>query len=220
MSRSSTNDSSAAETWRDELLCELVPHAVHRMNNLMTVVAGNIEMLAMDETDPGRRQTLVAVEASAKRAMELVKALGLHARSNPGPAEVVDLREVVSNIGELFSPVAKAAGFELSLAESSGVTIARVDQASCQLLILGLLVRAADAGDGLVLRDATCRIRVVELATRVAVVMSFVVREGESVSEPDANGQASRVAKEIGVRLRTRRHKTGLSILVGLDVLS
>jgi len=212
---------SASESWRDELLATLVPHAVHRLGNLLTVVMGTADLLALDELDPKRAEELGVIGGSARQATDLVRALGLHARSRPGEAQALDLRELVGSLGELSSPVAKGAGYELAQREAAGVTVVRTDPARLQLLLLGLIVAAAAPGEGLVRRDGVLSLRAVELATRVVVLLSLRVHDGVPAPTIELDPRAQALAAELGLSLRTRTHPggRGQSLLLGLPTL-
>jgi len=209
---------SGALSWRDELLTTLVPHAVHRLGNLLTVVMGTADLLAFDERDPKRVAELGVVGANARRATDLIRALGLHARSLPGEAMAMDLRDIAGALTELASPVAKAAGYEFVAREASGITVVRADQIRMQLLVLGLLVAAAAPGDGLERRNGTLAVRAVELATRAALLISLRIEDGTPVPPMKIDSRAKALAKELGVSLRLRAHPggRGQSILLGL----
>jgi len=208
--------------WRDELVCALLPHVLHRLGNLLTVVMGTADLLALDEPDPARAVELDAVVSGARRATVLARALGMHARSRPGPLQALDLRELVDGLEPLAGPVAKAAGYGLEIREAGGMTVVRSDEARLQLLLLGLVVGAAAPGEGLLRRDGQLTLRVVELGHRVAVLVSLTIRDGEPVPALVVASQAKRLAAELGANLRTRSHPggTGQSLLLGLPALA
>ena len=74
-------ESPLTKVWREDLLVELVPHAVHRLGNLLTVVLGTADLLAMYEQDEDRLTQLHAICEGARRSTDLIRALGGHARS-------------------------------------------------------------------------------------------------------------------------------------------
>ncbi len=208
--------------WRDELVCALLPHALHRLGNLLTVVMGTADLLALDEPDPARAAELDAVVSGARRATVLTRALGTQARSRPGPPQALDLKELVDGLEPLAGPVAKAAGYGLEIREAGGMTVVRSDDTRLQLLLLGLLVGAASPGEGLLRRDGNLTVRVVELGSRVAILVSLTIRDGVPVPALVVAPHAQRLAAELGANIRTRAHPggTGQSLLLGLAGLT
>lgn len=215
---STTTQTDLASSWRDELLTTLVPHAVHRLGNLLTVVMGTTDLLALDEVDPKRRAELDVIGSNVRRATDLIRALGLHARSEPGEVQAMDLRDVAGGLAELASPVAKAAGLAFELREASGVTVVRCDPVRMQLLVLGVLVGLAAPGEGLLRQAGTLSLRAVELGTRVALLVSVRLEGGTLADVPRIAPRAAELAAELCVRISERTHpeSRGRTVLLGL----
>jgi C4-dicarboxylate-specific signal transduction histidine kinase len=209
-------------SWRDELLTALVPHAVHRLGNLLTVVMGTADLLALDEADAARASELGVIGANTRRATELIRALGLHARSQPGESMALDLRDATGSLAELASPVAKAAGYTFEVREPAGVTVVRADPSRLQLLLLGLIVSAAQPGDALARREGSLTVRALELGTRVAVLISLRVHDGTGAPAIELDPRAIVLADELGATLHVRAHPggSGQSLLLGLPGLA
>lgn len=208
--------------WRDELLCAMVPHAVHRLGNLLTVVMGSADLLAMDESNAQRALELGQISTQTRRAVSLIQALGSHARTQAAPAVAVDLVDSLRALVELMSPVAKSVGMPLELGESAGMTVARVDPGGLQLLLVGLLNESLRPDLGLVGREGSVVLRVVETGRLVQIQLRFEVTDGVPLEPFQVSPAAEQLAGQLGVRLRTRglAARTGLVILAGLAVLS
>ena len=222
MVTSSNHARKAEDAWRDELLSALVPHVVHRLGNLLTVVMGTADLLAMDESDSNRALELETVSTNARLATEIVRALGQHARSRAGAAEALDLRDLIAEIEPLTLPVVKAAGYQFEHRESAGLTVVRCDAVRLKLLLVGLMVSAAAPRDGFQRRDGLISLRTVELGTRVAIVVSLRIRDGLPVPELAIDPRAWDVVRELGAHLRIRPHPRGdgQSLLLGLPSLA
>lgn len=215
---STTPNQDAFESLRDELLVTLVPHTMHRLGNLLTVVMGTSELLSFDETNPKRSMELAEISSVARRATGLVQALGLHARSRAGAEQAIDLQELVASICELASPVANGASYEFELRESSGITVVRSDAMRLQLLLLCLVSSAIGLSNGLVRREGRVNLRVVGMASRVVILLSLRVSQGVPPSAILVEPRLEALATELGVNLRTRTHPGGMgqSLLLGL----
>ena len=130
MTSSAAEIDSVRRAWRDRLLCALVPHAVHRLGNLLTVVSGTAELLALESAgvdDKERTTGLGNITAQSARAHAMIRALGHHARTLRGAPAAIDLHELVQSQYELLAPVSKAVGLPLEVLPSNGMTVARAD---------------------------------------------------------------------------------------------
>lgn len=208
--------------YRDHLLCALVPHAVHRLGNLLTVVMGAADLLAMEETRPDRATDLDGISSQARRAVQLIHALGGHARTQPVPPVAVDLGESVRALSELMSPVAKAVGLPLVIDASSGLTVARVDPGGLQLALVGILVEALHPEGGLAGRDGATHMRAVETGTRAHIAIRIHVLSGDPLEPFVPSEYARGLIDQLGATLRFRSTPdgNGLGILLSLPVLS
>ena len=216
-----TPSPASATSWRDDLLVELVPHAVHRLGNQLTVILGTSDLLALLDKDPERREQLDSVATSAREATDLVRALGAHARSGHEPARAQDLRHMVNAVEQLFSPVAKAGGFEVAPAESSGMALVRGDGVALQLLVLGLLISQVRPGPGGERWDGIGRIRAVELGERVGLLITTISKGDQPLVavEPDARAYELAASLDGPIRVRTHPDGKGRTLLLGLPVL-
>jgi signal transduction histidine kinase len=78
------------------VLGELAAEVAHDFNNALTSVLGNSQLLLLDETDPGRIETLQAIEAAARDSAAMIKRLQEFGRPQHGPyTEVVDINMIV-----------------------------------------------------------------------------------------------------------------------------
>jgi hypothetical protein len=211
----------STKAWREDLLVELVPHAVHRLGNLLTVVLGTADLMAMYEKDPDRLEQLEAVCEGARRSTDLIRALGDHARSQPEPASALDLSHQFTNLFELLEPVAKASGCVLQPFESTGMTLIRVDAVSLQLLALGILAgecRPLESGR----RPNTLTVRSIELGTRVVLMATTRATDNMPLQEREIAPTALTLAKDLGATIKVRSALDGQAriVMVGFAALA
>ena len=214
-------DPTARVALRDALLVELVPHVVHRLGNQLTVVLGTADLLAMIDEDPERRQQLEAVAGSAREATDLIRALGLYARSEPGPERAEDLTHVHASVEPLLSPAVKAGGYRDHGVEARGVALVRGDQAALSQLVLAVVTAQVRVAEGDDRRDGDLRVRAVELGERVALVVTVLDRGDRPYPALDLDPRVRALAASVGGSLRQRVHAGGRArtLLLGLPAL-
>jgi len=200
------------ESWRDDLIVELVPHVVHRLGNQLTVVLGTADLLAMMEDDPEQREQLEAVATSAREATELVRGLGMRARAEREPFRAQDLTHAYGAVVSLLDPVAKAGGYRLHGVEGRGMCLVRVDGARLELLVLGLLMAMVRPGAQGERRDGDLRLRATELGERVALVATVLVGDGAGLAPVELDPRSIELATELGATVRQRVHPGGMAL--------
>ncbi len=197
-------ESPLTKVWRDDLLVELVPHAVHRLGNLLTVVLGTADLLAMYEQDEDRLTQLHAICEGARRSTDLIRALGGHARSREGLPSSLDLAHQFSDLFELLDPVAKASGCTLKPFESTGMALIKVDPVGLQLLALGILIgECRPTGDAQ--RPTTLAVRAIELGRRVVVKATTTSGDGAPLAPREIAPNALTLAKDLGATFKVRQ---------------
>jgi len=225
MPSSAAEYDSTRSAWRDRLLCALVPHAVHRLGNLLTVVSGTAELLALesDHADSEVRATsLKSITSESARAHALIRALGHHARALRGAPAAVDLHELLESQAELIEPVAKAVGLPFEVLPSSGMTVARADAGGVQLAVTGLVVELLRPETMAQARVGQTTLRAVGLGTRTVLVLSVRVREGDPLVVEPLSAEALGLCASLGatVRLRALPNGRGASVMLGLPALT
>ena len=214
-------ESPSTKVWREDLLVELVPHAVHRLGNLLTVVLGTADLLAMYEQDPNRKVQLDAVCEGARRSTELIRALGDHARSRGEVPTALDLTHQFTSLFELLDPVAKSSGCTLLPFESDGMNLIKADAVSLQLLALGVLVGECRPMGGRN-RPSTMRVRAIQLGSRVVLKATTTSGDGAPLPQRDIAPSALTLAKDLGATIKVR-HAQGSQarvVMLGFAALS
>ena len=214
-------ESHSTKVWREDLLVELVPHAVHRLGNLLTVVLGTADLLAMYETDPDQLEQPTAVCDGARRSTDLIRAIGNHARSTSEVATALDLSHQFTSLFELLDPVAKASGCVLLPFETLGVTLTKVDAVSLELLALGILVGECRPLKS-VRRSTTLQLRAVELGTRVVLMATTKATDDAPLPMREVAPSALTLAKDLGATIRVREGLGGKArvVMLGFAALS
>ena len=213
-------ESPSTKVWREDLLVELVPHAVHRLGNLLTVVLGTADLLAMYEEDPERLTQLHAVCDGARRSTELIRALGDHARSKQVQPSALDLAHQFASLFELLEPVAKAGGCTLKPFESTGMTLVKIDAVGLQLLALGVLMGECRPFDER-RRPTTLAVRAIELGRRVVILAKTTSGDGAPLDQREVAPNALTLAKDLGatITVRQTRDRTARVVMLGFPAL-
>lgn len=214
-------ESPSTKVWREDLLVELVPHAVHRLGNLLTVVLGTADLLAMYEQDQDRLTQLNAICDGARRSTDLIRALGDHARSKQELPSALDLTHQFSSLFELIEPVAKANGCTLKPFESSGMALVKIDAVGLQLLALGVLVgECRPLGDER--RPTTLAVRAIELGRRVVVMATTTSGDGAPLAPRVIAPNAMTLAKDLGASIKVRQAQGSRArvVMLGFPALS
>jgi hypothetical protein len=214
-------ESPSTKVWREDLLVELVPHAVHRLGNLLTVVLGTADLLAMYEVDEGRKEQLEAICESARRSTDLIRAIGGHARSKAEVPTALDLAHQFANLTELIDPVAKASGCMLLPFESEGMTLIKVDAVGLQLLALGILIgecRPLESGR----RPTSLQVRAAELDSQVVLMATTTALDSAPLPTREIAPSALTLAKDLGATIKVRHENDGQVrvVTLGFEALS
>jgi PAS domain S-box-containing protein len=133
---------------RIELAAQLGSGLAHDLNNVLTVLRGQLELLG-DEIAPNPRSTqrLVAAHRAVDRASGVASGLlGLSRKPEYEP-QVVDLNELVRAVSELTGD-AFGDGIELSVELGATAPDVLVDVAETEQVLITLVVNARDAMAG------------------------------------------------------------------------
>lgn len=106
------------ETRKQEAIGRLTGRFAHEFNNLLTVIAGNIELLALDAPDTGAQDTLQDAQTASARGAQLIRDMLAFAQRTRLTPETVDLNTLVSVFYQeyehtLAQPVERALGSDL-----------------------------------------------------------------------------------------------------------
>jgi signal transduction histidine kinase len=140
-----TADQQAQATERVAILATLARPVQHEINNLLTVVFANLEMLRRAASEGAPRRQLERVEEAARRLDATSRAILSLTRRPPGgePAEV-SLTEAVTALRPLFLMLLPGAG-ALSLDLDPGGWKVRLDRALLDEALLRLALDVAKA---------------------------------------------------------------------------
>ncbi len=88
------------ESRKQEAIGRLTGRFAHEFNNLLTVISGNIELLALDAPDAGSLNTLQDAKTASARGAQLIRDMLAFAQRTRLTPETVDLNRLVSAFGE------------------------------------------------------------------------------------------------------------------------
>ncbi|MGB7271444.1 MAG: ATP-binding protein [Albidovulum sp.] len=88
------------ESRKQEAIGRLTGRFAHEFNNLLTVISGNIELLALDAPDVGSLDTLQDAKTASARGAQLIRDMLAFAQRTRLTPEIVDLNRLVSAFGE------------------------------------------------------------------------------------------------------------------------
>jgi PAS domain S-box-containing protein len=128
-----------------EAIGRLAGGITHELNNLMTVITLNVEMLtAAAPVDPETAESLDHIRQSADHASSLIRRLLAFARPADGARTTVELNGQIRDIGRLLGPlVGETITFDLDLDDEAGFVEA--DTSELGQLLMNLVVNARDA---------------------------------------------------------------------------
>lgn len=98
-----------------EAMAEFAAGAGHEINNPVATIAGRIQLLLRDETDPQRRQALLTIGGQARRIRDMIGDTMLFARPPQPEIGTVDVAEAAADVCRSLS--AASAGEEADTAE-------------------------------------------------------------------------------------------------------
>lgn len=130
---------------RMEALTALITGAVHDFNNILTVLVGNLYLVAEGlRENPALFEKVKAARDVARRGTELIRQLLSFARPDPPQVGHVDIPKIIARIEPLLS---KAVGSAVQLKTEVGDQVAPVSGNSALLesAIVNLVINARDA---------------------------------------------------------------------------
>ena len=133
------------QTQKVEALGQLTGGVAHDFNNLLTPIIGSLDLLTRKGVGDDRERRLIAgALQSAERARMLVQRLLAFARRQPLQPKPIDVRALVTGMGEL---VASTTGpqVQVFVEASDDLPPARADYNQVEMALLNLSVNARDA---------------------------------------------------------------------------
>ncbi|HEX3973442.1 MAG TPA: ATP-binding protein [Stellaceae bacterium] len=132
------------ESQRLEAVGQLTGGIAHDFNNILTVIVGNLDLLARQTTaDPGQRM-IATMQRAASRGARLTQSLLAFARRQALRPEIINPNRLINEIGELLRRAVGEA-VEMEFALSPALDPCRIDPAQFESALLNLVVNARDA---------------------------------------------------------------------------
>jgi two-component system NtrC family sensor kinase len=132
------------EAQRLEAVGQLTGGIAHDFNNILTVIVGNLDLLARQMTaDPGKRM-IATMQRAASRGARLTQSLLAFARRQALRPEIINPNRLINEIGELLRRAVDEA-VEIEFALSPTLDPCRIDPAQFESALLNLVVNARDA---------------------------------------------------------------------------
>jgi PAS domain S-box-containing protein len=116
----------------------------HDFNNILSVIGGNLEMIAAHDLPPAARRAVARAQDAAVRAARITQRLLAFARKQPLNKQPVDLNKALEDMSELLHrTIGETVDIRMHLAKNLGVVDTDIDQ--FETAILNLVVNARDA---------------------------------------------------------------------------
>jgi PAS domain S-box-containing protein len=116
----------------------------HDFNNILSVIGGNLEMVAAHDLPPAARRAIARAQDAAVRAARITQRLLAFARKQPLSKQPVDLNQALEDMSELLHrTIGEAVDIRMHLARHLGVVETDIDQ--FETAILNLVVNSRDA---------------------------------------------------------------------------
>jgi two-component system, NtrC family, sensor kinase len=132
------------EAQRLEAVGQLTGGIAHDFNNILTVIVGNLDLLARQmATDPGKR-LIATMQRAASRGARLTQSLLAFARRQALRPEIINPNRLINEIGELLRRAVDEA-VEIDFVLSPTLDPCRIDPVQFESALLNLIVNARDA---------------------------------------------------------------------------
>lgn len=140
-----TLEAQFVQSQKMQAIGQLAGGIAHDFNNLLTAITGHCDLLLLrhdqGDTDYG---DLVQINQNANRAASLVGQLLAYSRKQNLQPEVVDLRDILSELTHLLNRLV-GEKITLSLSHDPGLRPIRADPRQLEQVIMNLVVNARDA---------------------------------------------------------------------------
>lgn len=116
----------------------------HDFNNILSVIGGNLEMIAATEQSPAASRALARAKDAVERATRITQRLLAFARRQPLSPEPIDLNEALHGLLDMLQrSLGETVRVELDLQAAPAIVDADTDQ--LETAILNLAINAKDA---------------------------------------------------------------------------
>ncbi len=127
-----------------ESVGQLAGGIAHDFNNLLTVITGHTGLLLATELPPKVAEPVREISEAAKRAADLTRQLLTFSRKNILQPLVMDLNEVVSNVGKMLRRI-MGEDIALEVTFSPSLPSIKADLGMIEQILLNLAVNSRDA---------------------------------------------------------------------------
>lgn len=116
----------------------------HDFNNILSVIGGNLEMIAAGDLPPAGRRAVARAQEAAARAARITQRLLAFARKQPLNQQVIDVNQALADMEDMLQrAIGETVTVEMHLAPETGQVSTDIDQ--FETAILNLAVNARDA---------------------------------------------------------------------------
>src|SRR5262249_29079245 len=127
------------------LMGQVVAGIAHELNNPLTIVIGNIQLMMMRELNEKNLQSLTRIKDGAERASKIVKNLLTFARQEKAERKPTDVNSVLKKTLELRAYELKVSNIEVSTEFASDLPETMADPHQLQQVFLNLIVNSEQA---------------------------------------------------------------------------
>lgn len=140
-----TLEAQFVQSQKMQAIGQLAGGVAHDFNNLLTAITGHCDLLLLrhDQGDEDFAD-LTQIGQNANRAASLVGQLLAFSRKQTLQPEIIDLREVLSDLSHLLNRLV-GANLSLSVSHTQSLPSIRVDRQQFEQVIMNLVVNARDA---------------------------------------------------------------------------
>lgn len=116
----------------------------HDFNNILSVIGGNLEMIAAVDLPPAARRAVARAEDAARRAARITQRLLAFARRQPLREQTISINAVLEGMSDILQrAIGEAVEVRMHLAKDVGEVSTDIDQ--LETAVLNLAVNARDA---------------------------------------------------------------------------
>jgi len=137
-------ESALRQAQKMEAVGQLTGGVAHDFNNMLTVVAGNLDLLEQHVSSDAAKKLLRAAQQGAERGARLTDSLLAFARRQHLRPETLNPNRLIKDFGDLLRHAVGEA-IDIQLLLSPALDPCRLDPAQFQAALLNLVVNARDA---------------------------------------------------------------------------
>jgi PAS domain S-box-containing protein len=122
----------------------------HDFNNILSVIGGNLEMIAAVDLPPSARRAVARAQDAAVRAARITQRLLAFARKQPLNAQAIDINQALEDMSEILQrSIGENVDVRMHLASAAGIVETDIDQFETAILNLALNARDAMPSGGI-----------------------------------------------------------------------